>query len=475
MKKNVFLAGAALLSIFQAHAQKRPNFTNRQHAGSAVIHNMLSRQWSNTAAQKPTGIQQRVIAQGLTDLTGSEVSLDSFLFKYSGTNGSVYDYNQFGYNQSFEPVYAPMQIDHRYDADPMKLLADTIINYYDEELYSMERASYRSDKKLDSIFGYEPDGSDFSLYSKTFMHFTATGHIDTVTAMEGQPMDIYSIHSYKYNTGETKLLTDTVFMPDMPGTYFAYQYKYNATSGRLDTSYATYQTTPNTQRNRVIYDYYSDGKIRKTTSQSFTNGAWTTDGFDSLGYTAGVNYYTYWKQSHTFFDGTQNVEYSYLTRQFPGTGGAPDSSVSYNSDFMTNEWTRESKIVYTYNSFGNPVKLVGTDFDEDGTATPEGFINFYYETYDDNLAIRPVTENTALAVYPNPFTNSINIDWKEQKTGKISLKLTNIAGQDVFKTTLNLTPGKNAISIPATLSHGQYILQVQDAHGQSWSHKMIKK
>lgn len=465
MKRNLLFAGALLLSIVRVQGQQNLlNIDKPTSREDAIIQNILNNQLGNTTAQKPTGIQQRVIAQSRARISNTFLYIDSFVYKYSGKNGSRYNYNQIGYNVVFKPVYTPMNIDYLLDPNPLNLLADSILMYSQNYIAEIDRAFYRTDKKIDSVHVRYLDGTGLNNLANDIVSYDSSNNIATVCILKdyGVGLDTYSVCKYYYNVSNTHVVADTLITAGAPYGHYSHRYSYSA-SGRLDTfSFTSDNYGTIDFRSRTLYDYYNDGKLRKTTLQHLESGSWNTRGYDSLGYTSGADYYTYWK--HVQLNSRQ------LTEQYPGTMGGPDSALQYNWDHLGNELITKYK--YEYNTFGNPVKI---------TATPVGpvasqslsYINFYYEDFDDGLSIKPVAENKDFTVYPNPFSNAINIDWKGKQPGNVMVKLINVIGQEVFETPLKLRTGKNLISI-RDMDIGNYILLIQDAAGKTWSSKLIK-
>jgi hypothetical protein len=477
MKKSLLLVGVSVLSIAQIHAQQNPfNLHNERSKNKAVIQSILKNQFTNNTAQKPTGLQQRVIAEAITTFDGG-TELDSLKYTYTGTNGSRYNYNQIGYPETFDPTYAPMYFDHRYGVDPLNLVADSIINYSEGDLNGMERSFYRPDKKIDSVHSHYDEGTGPFSHIKTLMHYTAPGVVNAKYTLQtfdnGISFDTLGYSKYYYNAANTRINADSFFSNTSPVSS-SNKYIYNTASSRLDTIINILVYMGNEQKSRELFDYYNDGKLRKVTQQYFENAEWVTDGYDSLGYTGALDYVTYWQQASVYFDGTDTIKEFYLQEQYPGANGRPDSVWQYEWDAQNTEWVPLLKFTYEYNSFNNPIKFTAVSV-ESGPPVTLGYMDFYYETYEDGVSgINPIANNKDFNVYPNPFSNDINIDWKGKQQSNATIRLTNIVGQEVYKTSMKLTTGKNSVSIPS-LNSGNYILLIQDADGKSWSSKMVKK
>ncbi|MCD6011500.1 MAG: C-terminal target protein [Flavipsychrobacter sp.] len=68
-------------------------------------------------------------------------------------------------------------------------------------------------------------------------------------------------------------------------------------------------------------------------------------------------------------------------------------------------------------------------------------------------------------IYPNPTTGKINIRWAEQTTGTATLSVTNVVGQEVYNTQLNLSqPSGETQANLGNLTNGVYLLSVKGEH-----------
>ena len=159
-------------------------------------------------------------------------------------------------------------------------------------------------------------------------------------------------------------------------------------------------------------------------------------------------------------------------QKFPGVNGLPDSLVAFSREQPVDPFEKEGTLIYQYNSFNNPVKETIIFSDN----TPPSSINFYYEEYEDSVnSIHPITDNKDFRVYPNPFTDNINIDYNGDNTMQaVTIKLVNILGQTVLREKRNLHQGHNAITLPET-APGNYFLILKSPDGQIWSRKMLKQ
>src|SRR5690606_5796876 len=102
MKKTLTILFIAYGSIVNAQTHLPQVFStekgNKPDNFHAHVMQLLKNQQAATA-QKPTAIKERVIAQSVSD---SNMFLeDSTVIKYSGTNGSRFDYNFMSYRYGY--------------------------------------------------------------------------------------------------------------------------------------------------------------------------------------------------------------------------------------------------------------------------------------------------------------------------------------------------------------------------------------
>jgi len=474
MKKNLLLASLAALSIAEASAQHSLDVLLGRHRSERRNADMTARllqsQSATSALQKPTAIKQRVIAQALNPEINNN-HIDSTRYAYSGINGSRYSYNmeELNYSEGFTSVYAPM---FQLPGIPgsMDVLADSIIQYDNSGMTNAEKAFYRADKKIDSVIYRSTGGTSAS---KTVNVYNPQGHITATYTMQqaGADWDTVALQRFSYNSAFTQVTRDsswfgfTGLVPREVNVYY-----YNA-ANQLD-SFINWdlQGAAPVRRQGYYIAYNSGGKIVTIKNYDFDeiNGVASLYSIDSLGYTPGV-------ADFTFYETTQYEEdvLSYGDRQelFRNAAGLVDSVYFYSLS-GTSPWVQEGKLRFAYNSYGNPETLFAAPVD-----MPVEIVayRFYYETYDDQTSsVKPLSANQDFTVYPNPFANTINIDWKGRQQSDATVRLVNIMGQEVFQGKMVLKSGQNKLDIPA-VTDGSYVLLIQDAAGKSWSTKMIKR
>lgn len=436
---------------------------------SQFVNSLLARQSQiGGTAQKPTGTQQRVIAQ--SSISAGETTPDDTLrYTYSGTRGSKYNYNEVensGYNTAFTSDF----LTGSYGAlvsNSANLLADSIITYYDGAAPEISKAFYRTDNKLDSFFNFYNNGGTY-VTVKTKQLFNTNGTMSQFVilnnGMNPPNMDTNERRRFWYNTAGTQLVVDTIYQQETNGLepYYATKYHYNAQNNldsiqQFENNGAGYDLY-----NMTTIKYDASNRVTNVLNIDFSNG--TPDIItDSIAYTGSLPFFTFY----------QSIEGDYRLKvtKTIGANNLPDTMKAF---FMETGFPEEANFIkYHYNSYNNPDSLMG--FTSNGDFL--GRMNFYYETYNDNTtpsAINDIKNNKNLSVFPNPFDNNINIDWKGKTASKSKISLVNIVGQNIFSTTKTLVTGNNSIDLPA-LTNGQYVLLIQDENGNTWSQKLIRK
>ena len=466
------LGGLSLMAQSQHHpfSLKKSNEKHRKF----INHLLESQVQVSGTAQKPTATQQRVIAQAYID--DNSMPSDSFAYKYSGTHGSRFDANNltFGYNQNFQSDYLPLSNFSMVSPLSMNLLADSI-NYYEQDtLSNIQKAFYRSDNKVDSFYSIDMSSTPNIDIEKTIHHFNSQGFLNTITLLDNYnnypSFDAESQQNFSYNTAQTKLINDTTFdisggTSDFSGTN---KYHYNAQNNIDSITYSLFDGTSVTPYQLSHIEYTTDNKIQKVTTFYYSADTVAITIKDSFAYAGNQPYFTlYDEYYYGGFDSSGNR----IIRTI-GTNGMPDSAQTYYTE--SGAWTEDTYIKYSYNSYNNPTKIVA-HVNEDSSFA--GQINFYYETYDDGVSppasINDIKGNKDFSIYPNPFDNKINIQWKGAKANQTKISLVNVLGQTVYNAAQNLNIGTNTLDIP-NLTKGNYILLIQDEKGNIWKSQLVK-
>jgi hypothetical protein len=466
--KKAFLLPCILLAGLSLNAQTQhfnpfKKSTSDQHR--LFVNKLIQKQMqAGSEAQKPTGTQQRVVAQTFID--AADLATDSFTYKYSGTRGSKYNQNNanFDYNEEFLSDYLPLS-NFQMNYTSLDLLADSIKYYSNDTLSSVSSGFYRSDNKLDSFFVFDGPLVDTGV-SKIRHSFNSQGFLNTAISSDNYngPMATTQKQIFSYNTAQTHLLSDTLFNSDgVGGLTFAgvATYHYNAQNNVDTVKYFNVGGSGLQLSQFINILYTADNKVQNVYYSLYSPDTLVI--MDTFVYSNNQSYYTNW--FITYYFPSDSTYSSNAINKYVGTNGLPDSVVSVTDgdiDFI---------LKYHYNSYNNPDSIIGLN----GDSTLAEKLNFYYEIYDDGISsIKNVNNSNDFNIYPNPFDNKINIDWKTKQANEATVNLVNVLGQTVYSKIQTLNTGNNVLDLPK-LNSGNYIILINDASGNTWSRQLVKK
>jgi hypothetical protein len=163
------------------------------------------------------------------------------------------------------------------------------------------------------------------------------------------------------------------------------------------------------------------------------------------------------------FAGTQNIGMGMFSYRDSLTEYAPFySNIIYNTADIPDS---ASIIVQTYKNIamGNSYAIID-DFNFDG----------YWAGVKDNPMVQAASSNINLNVYPNPFSNQATISFSLEQSGKVLIRLYNLAGEQVqLIDEKGYDAGTHEISLSAAnLQKGFYICVIT-TNGGNYSKKII--
>jgi len=460
MKK--YLLSLALIATGASLFAQQRNFIHINPEHKAHLDKMQKLIQSNqpNIKNKPTGIQQRVIAQAFYE--EGILESDSTSYVYSGTRGSKYQFDNFdlSYPTEFSNSYAPIFIYPNENSFPSNMQADVIKNYEGNTIYDQSNAYYRPDGKMDS-FIYSSAPNDIW---KTTNYFNAAGTLTEYT-MESTAGDFEQV-KHLYDNLNSKVLSDTIFTNYGGSTIEMQQYNYytyNA-NNKLDTIFSKFLMSGSESFLAITYD--NNGKYKTLKDYNVTPLGAELFSVDSFTYEPGNDLYSNWN-SRYIFAGFMDFEMN--TQMIFNANNFPDTIVIKNIDNQSS--TEEvNKIAFIYNSFNNPERLHAYSDDQF-----MGHANFYYEEYDDGETSIGKISDQSFEIYPNPVDNHIIIQNKDlSTTSKWSVSLTDVLGRKVFAHELLLNAGQNMIQLPE-LPTGMYTLNLENAREGKVSRKVMKK
>lgn len=457
MKKKLLIVTTLVYSMF-AQAQSRSVVEQQQFREHLTLANeLLNAQTFKNTKQKPTGLGFRVIAQ-VSERPGFSYDPDSTAFKYSENRAAKFNYNDlsFLYNYKYENSYAPIFHDV---TDPLNLPADTILEFNSGTNIQTYSITYRPDRKRSSLI---ISNSVYKL--KTVNEYNSQGYLVGVHNMFFPNLnDTNSKRKIVYNNTFSRVLSDSLLINNS-GQFqlnVLRKYYYNS-QDQLDS---IIDIGGNSKK--IIIKYNSEGKISNLYQRVEYTGTLDVS-IQTFLYTPGIEYATTHEilfSNHDSFSPANKERYI----KYPGIDGRPDSTLHFLTIDTGNEELFE-KIVYKYTAFGAPesITLFGVD-------NPTPTINrFYYEEYDDQTSILPLSDNKNYEIYPNPFKDELIVDWKGIKQNPVTVSIYDITGRVLYNAVIKLQSGKNLLTVPPC-KNGTYIIIMKDNEGKVWQKKLLKQ
>lgn len=430
---------------------------------SGLLNVALQAQPGSNTVLKTTGLKERLIAsshhQG--SLTYTEL-IDSFRYKYSGTNGSRWRM-EYGFFDDYDKHYLAGHPDeYDYNWSQLDIAADsawewTPDNYMNIVLYYQLAAWHNNMGKLDSIKYYYygpnlpyPGGYDYYSYDtqgrvlRTLeLMNTATGpdtmgRIDYYYNQQGQ-LTFDSIRAYSNGAWHAWAAISRTYDPQG-----------NLSSLKYDQMFS-YPGPHWTTRHEYHYTYYpAPNTYLKTVDYYYMEGAGSRDSMEYVGSNPiAVKVTSFNKNGSAWVPAVERVRHM-------NAQGLPDSIY-----LKVGAGPSELKDVYTYSAHRNPTERITFQ-----GQPPVAYVRYryYYEVYSDPSGIVTVKPSEEIKAYPNPATGKITVSWKEGEARRVSVQLVNAAGQQVMTARITWQGTDQHFSI-RHLSAGMYWLVLRDESG----------
>jgi hypothetical protein len=85
----------------------------------------------------------------------------------------------------------------------------------------------------------------------------------------------------------------------------------------------------------------------------------------------------------------------------------------------------------------------------------------YINLRKTSQAVTPVTTRKGFYVYPNPFSDGLNISFYQQKAAEVVVTINKTSGERVYSASLGkYAKGQQDITLPLKLASGVYLLKV---------------
>jgi len=431
-----------------------------KNSGHAYVSKILGQNSYTLKPQRPTTLQQRVIAQSVA--TGGSM-FDSTVFRYNSVHrGSAYrfpamrEFELYSFHISVgnEVIPYAYQSGNSYD-----VLADTFIDYSSTGKTDENVAYYNASLTYDSFYNahyWEGEETKF----RCRIRYNAAGQTDSVMddfkAESDSEYSPYQLIVYAYD--DDLIIGDTTYSGTSSDFIRGAGYHYNA-GGKPDTITVYYDYGSIEVATFIAFSYTGDGKVQTAYTYRMNEGTYALQHKDSFGYTTAIDYPTY-------YEGIDNITTDpegYKYRFYIGDAGMPDSLVIEKfSDGAPWAFSRSAR--YTYNDYGNPDHII----ERWAGTTDERYSSFYYEEYDDGLGISTPGRLTTV-LYPNPCTGYVHLVCEEQ--GTFEAHFTDIAGRLVKRCFVKGTGHVNKVDISG-LAPGVYMLGIA-GNGKAGFNKLV--
>lgn len=474
--KKLFTLSVALLGAGSVLAQKHPMSLSRFIDPALRSHHermerLINRIQTVPDAARTTAVKQRVIAESIYDFGGGTPALsDSIGYRYTGINGSKYNFNTFEYNYYYDPIYgAP--IGYGADAYKPEVVADSAMFYNDAgSLTGKVKIAYNSDMTIANYLSESYSGGTMD-YADRYINTYASGKLkqSLYIVYNGSSWDTSNRKVFNYN-GAGKLQSDTVYAYNA-GVWELEQrdslvYFGAGELGSVLTDAWDPGTSSWTVQQRYDMTYYTGGKLKDFILSIAPGGTLIPIIKDSFAYAPGADFYL---NEYVSQNGGAGLEPIARILKHLNTQNLPDTMLVETYDGSS--WQAEEKGVFTYNSFNNPVQLNAFD----NTSAPTVRFNYYYEQYNDPTSVPPVAGGQQIKVYPNPAVSDLRIEWKNADRNALTgVSLINLTGQKVYTEQLRWTSDVHRINT-AGLAPGMYLLTVTDAQGRSLHTQRVVK
>jgi hypothetical protein len=452
MQKTILLLPLTLLTLSATAQQKyMPDYKRvvKKH-WSAATKNILQQQ---TAHNKTTAARQRLTARALYAFDGSAMQLnDSANYIYSSDRGSVFNHTDMFYND-YEGS-TEMQFDssahYRLSGPDFGLTDGSKISYNSSNV----RQSY-------TTLSSTPPGSPLKEITDNRYTYNSNGTLNTTYSLQlnGSVWDTAGKTTYSYNA-QNKVAEEVVYNKIITGWEEAFKTTYTYDGAGNNTEVMGYEWTGSAwaENWKDSNTYNANNKLSTNTYMEYTGGVWENVYADSFGYSS-TDYYTYNMSKEWNTDSVKWL-YASLEERHVGANGLPDSVYYSQWDEDTQDWMRIMISDWHYNSNDLPTNANGI-ISFMGAELPVFQFNYYYEYYFDAGVDKRA--RTTAAIYPNPATDKVTIEWKDKTADRTTLYVFNNMGQMVAQQNIGAT-NKAEISLTG-MQPGVYWLKAIAADG----------
>jgi hypothetical protein len=499
--KNLFTTIPAMLLLLSiTQAQTINTISNRlqqvSKRNASLMHAIEARQGARLAAAKgsaakTTNAAEHLVAQSAYDIEYNLGLTDSTYYTYSNNRGSTYDFNDMDYSDGIYSLQGALPMDIAYGNNTvyhnyyLNVLCDSAKYYHyytaDSAGLSLRLTMYDANNNVAQF--YDPYTQDASI------SYEGNRVVNTYDANQNLTQSVVLGWNFgNWDTAAKRILTynGNMLASDTSSLYsngtwapeYAFTYAYDNNNNITHVEFYGDSAGIWLALEQYFLSYSADNILQQDSTMIYTSGAWYPYATDSVGYTSGVSYTTYEREN--VYSSIDGVADHYLLRTKYTSAGLPDSILYNQYDMATNTIQTGDKLIYTYDSYGNPLTMTQYQYNTgtvgtDGYSTTPDFADYYYYQLFNTAVSNVAKPNISITIFPNPTTNELNIAQTGMQQGALTyITIINALGQTVRTESLPFINGTETLSV-AGLTPGNYWLLIQDKTGNILSRQTIVK
>jgi hypothetical protein len=442
---------------------------------SGIVSEILEQQATSyyNAASKTTAMVPRMVAHSYRN-AGQLIS-DSTRYFYSSPHRGAFHNpkNPLSYHDYFQPVvFSPL-----HGGDNGYLFRRQYIQHDSMQVWVRSGTSFSINGRSNYRYNSSNQPTEYEENWST-TGFVGIGHLLGYNAV-GQnnyaqrlwdfsngPTPNYTVAANQYTTYDAagRVLVDSQTNDaGIPTVKFVYSYVSGGLLKQIDEVDLTSLDTVT----RFSLTYNTAGLLVKSLSEESMGGMWYQWSMDSFAY-SGSN------PSYTYYGGFGNphgngLSLSYKMELHLNSAGEWDTVRYYNYNDTIASWLLDRQEAIVYNAAANwDRRYYYGDANNDNIpdAQPSGYSQYYYELWDNSLAVADAPKRDALRIYPNPTSSKLLIEWKGSNNAvPSSYMLSEASGRTALSGELAYRASKAEIDL-AALPVGMYVFSAMDQSGK---------
>jgi hypothetical protein len=437
--KNILFFVACVLSTLSVSAQTDHNDPLSGLPSSTKkwldhVHHLEKRR----SVSKTTGIQYRLSAFSYYPEGTGVPMQDSGILKYTGPHGGITtDYFQYNSPSLSLTLTGNSLPGGHADSMYQGSFLDGSNPEYRRGIYLYDSGDNMTDYWLQIFHGGAYQDSLHYVYSYNSQNKLATEQEYAWLPGTAQWLNT-AIKKYVYNA-QGLLTSDSSGMP----SDYCTVYSYDANSNLIDEVWFGLNGGNWDTAVHYVHTYYPNNALKTSTDGLYK---------DSIGYSAtGMNNY----ELLTMFDPNTGWQPFILYIRTFNASDFPAAIFLYDGGLPISQ-ALEALYLYDYDINGFLIHVKDSMVNVTG-----GDLFYYYDSYNDGLAVNEILSSSAFTIYPNPAGDVLNIKKTQPFSGNIDIEVFNAAGQPVYRATAS--GGKDEIKVPLTgMLPGNYWIRIQN-------------